>query len=38
MRYLGRIIKITQLPYIKTMAEVDAIARVIRQLYCDHQR
>jgi hypothetical protein len=38
MRYLGRIIKITRLPYIKAMAEVDAIARIIRQLYCDYQR
>jgi hypothetical protein len=38
MRYLGRIIKITQLPYIRVMAEIDAIARVIRNLYRDHQK
>lgn len=38
MRYIGKIIKITQLPYIKAMAEIDAIARVIRQVYRDHQR
>jgi hypothetical protein len=38
MRYLGKLIKITQLPYIKALAEIDAIARVIRQVYRDHQR
>ena len=38
MRYLSKMIKITKLPYIKAMAEVDAVARTIRQLYCDHQR
>ncbi len=38
MRYLSKMIKITKLPYIKAMAEVDAVARTIRQLYCDHQK
>jgi len=33
MRYLGRIIKVTQLPYIRVMAEIDAIARTIRNIY-----
>jgi len=33
MRYLGRIIKVTQLPYIRIMAEIDAIARTIRNIY-----
>ena len=37
MRYLGRIIKISQLPYIRAMAETDAVARIIRTLYREYQ-
>lgn len=38
MRYLGKIIKITKLPYIRIMAEVEAIARCIRNLYREYQK
>ena len=37
LRYLGLVIKLTQLPYIRVMFEVEAIARVIRSLYREHQ-
>ena len=38
MRYLGKIIKLTQLPYVRVMGEIEAIARVARNLYREHQR
>jgi hypothetical protein len=38
MRYLGKIIKLTKLPYVRMMAEIEAVARVVRNLYREHQR
>lgn len=38
MRYLGRIIKLTQLPYVRAMAEIEGVARVVRTLYREHQK
>lgn len=33
MRYLGIIIKLTKLPYVRAMTEIEAIARVVRTIY-----
>jgi hypothetical protein len=33
MRYLGLVIKLTQLPYIRVMFEIEGIARIIRSFY-----
>lgn len=30
MRYLEKIIKLTQLPYVRAMTEIEAVARVVR--------
>ena len=38
MRYLGKIIKLTKLPYLRVMAEIEGVSRVIRSLYRDHQK
>ena len=38
LRYLGKVIKLTSLPYIRMMFEIEAISRVIRSLYREHQK
>jgi hypothetical protein len=38
MRYLGKIIKMTKLPYVRVVVEIEAISRVIRSIYRDHQK
>jgi len=37
MRYLGLVIKLSQLPYIRVMFEVEGIARIIRSFYREYQ-
>ena len=38
MRYLGKLIKLTHLPYVRVMTEIETIARVIRTIYREHQK
>lgn len=38
MRYISKVIKLTNLPYVRAMGEIEAVARVVRTLYRDHQK